>query len=257
MRNANTCALYLAAALFLPCPRSGLAQVPTALDQVSITPPNYKVPHFLEGSRDTLAAAHITLIDLTRIEYHYSPEHITGLTAEQRNTRFDVVARIDPAGVLDPEHDSHANSFMIDALLKNDFRLVVHETDKPFEQLIVPSGKKVGACPPPDSPSTTGSSNPIAGQCITMDEFASQLSNEFHIEVVNGTNLPGTFPIGFYRPLVASNARGIRLTQSLQVALSADLGLMLIHGQNQGKDLVVDHVEFPAIIELTKTATAN
>ena len=95
MRNHAIHALFLAAALLAVCASNTSAQVPTAFDDTSIKPPNYKVPRFLEGSLDTIAAAHITLIDLITIEYPYSPDNILGLTPEQRNTRFDVVAKID------------------------------------------------------------------------------------------------------------------------------------------------------------------
>lgn len=255
MRNRATHALFLAAALLLSI--NTLAQVvPTAYDKTSITPPNYKVPPFLEGSLDTIAAAHITLIDLIRIEYPYSPEHIIGLTPEQRNTRFNVVAKIDPPGVPDPEHNPRAYSFMIDALLKNHFRLVVHETDKPFEQLmVVLNGTKPGPCLPANSPSTT------ASECLTMDQLAARLSSELHVEVNNKTNLPGTFAIGFNLSgfTVTSNSRGglPRLPQGLQTALAASLGLRLVPGQSQNKDLIVDHVEFPTVLELTRTATTE
>ena len=52
MRNPPTHALFLAAP-FCAMAISSPAQVPTAVDKVNITPPNYKVPHFLEGSQDT------------------------------------------------------------------------------------------------------------------------------------------------------------------------------------------------------------
>jgi uncharacterized protein (TIGR03435 family) len=257
MRNHAIHALFVAATLLAPCTGSSAQVVPTALDRVNITPPNYKVPHFLEGDHDTIAAAHITLLDLLTIEYPYSPDHIIGLTPEQRNTRFDVVAKIDPPGVSDPEHDPRAYKFMIDALLKNHFRLVVHETDKPFEQLMVASdATKPGPCPPAGSPST------IVSECLTMDEFAARLSNEVHVDVVNRTNLSGTFAIGFNwlsGLIVPPPAAGRlpRLPQSLRTGLRASLGLMLMPGQNQNKNLVVDHVEFPVILELTRTATAD
>jgi uncharacterized protein (TIGR03435 family) len=150
---------------------------------------------------------------------------------------------------------------MIDALLKNHFHLVVHENDKPFEQLMmIGNATKPAPCPPPSSTST-GTSNHVASECITMDELATQLSNELHIDVVNKTNLPGKFAIGFNwppEPIVPSTARGgfPRLPRGLQTALKTDLGLALIPGVNQNKVLVVDYVELPSILELTKASTA-
>ena len=177
MPNHAANALFLAAAVLLSSSGIAAQVVPTALDKVSITPPNYKVPHFLEGSQDTIAAAHITLIDPITIEYSYPPDKIIGLTPEQRATRFDVVAKIDPPGVPDPAHNPHAYSFMIDALLKNHFRLVVHENDKPFEQLMLTSnGTKPAPCPPRGSESTDNTTDRIASSCVTMDEFALRLS---------------------------------------------------------------------------------
>ena len=44
----------------------------------------------------------------------------------------------------------------------------------------------------------------------------------------------------------------------LPLALNADLGLTLVPGRpSQNKVLVVDHVEFPVILEETRTAAAN
>jgi len=250
MRNHAANALFHAAAFFL-LPNLSAQVVPTALDQVNITPPNYKVPHFLEGSQDTIAAAHITLIDLVTIEYDYSPDKIIGLTPEQRNTRFDVVAKIDPPGVADPVHDPHAYSFMIDALLKNHFRLVVHETDKPFEQLLVSDAAKLPPCAPANS-----SSPAIA--CITLDEFATRLTKELNIRVENMTHLPGTFAIGFHWTGAPIVIRGnlLRPPPGLQPTLNNALGLTLIPGRSQQKLLVIDHVEFPIILNETRTATA-
>ena len=259
MRNHAIHALFLAAALLAVCASNTSAQVPTAFDDTSIKPPNYKVPRFLEGSLDTIAAAHITLIDLITIEYPYSPDNILGLTPEQRNTRFDVVAKIDPPGVPDPEHNPHAYAFMIDALLKNHFRLAVHETDKPFEQLmVILNAAKVPPCPP-DSSSSTSDSNHSAIPCITMDEFAMRLSNELNIRVVNTTNLVGTFAIAFNWGGAPVTVRGnlLRLPPSLQPTLNSALGLTLVPGRGQGKFLIVDHVEFPTILEETRTATNN
>ena len=94
-----------------------------------------------------------------------------------------------------------------------------------------------------------------------MDEFATRLSNELHIRVVNTTNLVGTFAIGFNwaGPTVPPTPRGgiPRLPKGLQTALNVDLGLMLVLERNQGQAqaLVVDYVELPAILEQTKTAT--
>ena len=95
-----------------------------------------------------------------------------------------------------------------------------------------------------------------------MDELAARLSNELHVDVVNKTNLPGTFAIGFNwlsGLTVPPNPRGglPLLSQSLQTALAASLGLRLTPGRNQNRDLVVDHVEFPVILEETKASTQN
>lgn len=259
MRNHAIHALFLAAALLLLSSRASAQVVPTALDQVNITPPNYKVPRFLETSLDTLAAAHVTLIDLITLKYPYSPDHIIGLTPEQRTTRFDVVAKIDPPGVADPAHNPHAFQFLIDALLKNHFRLVVHESDKPFEQLLISNPAKLPPCPAAASPSTSDSSHPTI-PCITMDEFATRLSTELNVRVENRTNLSATFAIGFNwsGPPVVIRGKLLRLPPSLEPALNTGLGLTLVPGQpGQNKNLVVDHVELPSIIQLTRSATSN
>lgn len=258
MRTQSARALFLAAIPLALCVTGISAQVATAYDYTSIKPPNPKVPRFLEGSLDTLAAAHITLIDLITIKYQYSPDKIVGLTPEQRTTRFDVVSKIDPPGVADPVHDPHAYSFMIDALLKNHFRLVVHQTDKPSAQLVLSSNPpKLPACPPDNSSSTTGDHPAIP--CITLDEFATRLSNELHIQVLNLINLPGTFAIGFHwaGPPIAVRGNLPRLPPALLLALNTGFGLTLLPAPANGKVLVVDHAELPTILEETRAATDN
>jgi uncharacterized protein (TIGR03435 family) len=263
MRNQPAYALLLATALLLPS--LAAAQVPTAVDEFHISPPNTEVLRLVEDNRDAIAAAHITLLDLIRLQYpQYAPDHIIGLTPQQRSTRFNIVAKIDPPGVRDPEHDPHARIFMIDALLKNHFHLVVHETDKPYEQLIaVANGTKPAPCPPSESYSTTLNSAPAPTGCITMDEFATRLSNPLHIQVINATDLTGTFALAFnwsLLGLVPHPSRGHLpfLPPALLTSLQTNLGLTLVPvPANRSKTLVVDHAELPTILEQTGAATAE
>lgn len=258
MRQLDANALFLAAALLLSCSISAQV-VPTALDTTSITPPNYKVPRLLEGSNDTIAAAHITLLDLITIEFPSSSNYVYGLTEEQRTARFDVVARIDPPGVSSPEHDPHAYKFMIHALLRNHFNLVAHESmeDVTFEQLMVtPNGAKPAPCLPRRA---RIASNHPTSECTTTSGLAARLSHELQIEVDDRANLPGAFALDLNwpsEPVPFPKTPGAvpQLPQSLQTALIR-LGLTLVPSKKPEKVLLIDSVGFPAILEATKAST--
>lgn len=252
--------LLLTAALLAPCAVSSSAQgVPTAYDYTNITPPNQKVSRLLENSNDTIAAAHITLLDLITLEYPYRPEDIFGLTEDQRTTRFDVAAKIDPPGVPNPEHAPLAYKFTIHALLRNHFLFVAHEAqeDVTFEQLmVIPNGPKPGPCL---SRRARLAGNHPASICTSTSALAARLSHDLHIEVDDKANLPAAFamdPNWSSDPVAFRKTPGAQpqLPQGLETALQT-VGLTLVPSHKREKVLIVDSVGFPAIIYETKAAT--
>lgn len=251
MRNHAAHALFFATALLLPYTDSILAQVPTALDNTKITPANQNVGKLLELSNDTIAGAQVTLLDLLKIEYQL-PIH--GLTHEQETTRFDVTARIDPPGIADPVHNPRARTFLIDALLKNHFQLKAHEAmvDVTTEQLIVsPGGIKLtpapaavpARCPCPRSPRP----NRARDGTISMSGLARRLADQFHIEVVDRTNVQGNF-ITDLNWLPKLDATPQSVEQVLRPALETHLGLTLLPIRRQEKAIIIDNIELPASV---------
>lgn len=259
MRNHAIHALIFAAALLLIPGIS--AQIPTAVEKVNITPPNYKVPQLLEVSNDTLAATQVTLIDLIRVEYDYPPDRIFGLTQDQRDTRFDVAAKIDPPGVANPEHDPHARKFLIHALLRNCFSLVAHEAqvDVTFEQLIaIPNATKPIPCLPRRHRSTDAGNHPTT-ECMTTSSVAARLSHTLHVEVDDRANLPTAFAMDLNWssdpiPFPKNPGDQPQLPHGLETALQ-NVGLTLIPSRKREPVLIIDSAGFPAIIEATKASS--
>lgn len=230
-------ALLLLAVAILTLPVGIHAQVPTAYDYTRVTPPNRNVGKLLELSNDTIAAAQITVLDLLTIEFpRYTTDYIRGLTDEQRTARFDVVSKIDPPGVTDAVHDRNASRFLIDALLKNHFRLAAHEAleDETTEDLLaIPNRPRPTPCPRHSSQG-----------CISMQILASRLSDELHTKVVNKTDLGGTYVVAFnWSP--QDGASREPLDQLISTSLAKQIGVWLSPSRRRVNVVIVDHIEIP------------
>ena len=253
MRNHAVHALCFTAALLTSCARNISAQVPTAFDNTRITPANEKVGKLLEVSNDTIAAAQITLLDLLKVEH---PGRIVGLTDQQENTRFDVTARIDPPGVADPVHNRNAQTFLVDALLRNHFAMKAHEgmVDITTERLVVAPGgikfspapaRATAACACPTTPRIRG--HHLDNGHLYMSGLAHELSDQFHIGVEDSTNLQGAFGINLDW-LTTLNITPQTAEQVLSKALQTHLGLTFIPTHRQEKAFIVDYIEIPASV---------
>lgn len=262
MRNHAIHALFLTAALAL-CSVWASAQVATAVDTIHVMPANVNVPKLLQRNRDTIAAASVTLLDLLELKYG---REIRGLTQEQQTTRFDITGKIDPPGVSDPEHNPHAQDFLLDALLKNHFHLKAHDAleDVTFKWLsVIPTGTKFTQSPPgcPTSRDIDTSSH-IASQDMSMFSLTKQLSKDLHTEIKDTTNLRGSYvinldwsPEGVVSHLPPSTtaqfASHLSLMSSedlLQFALQTQLGLMLVTAHSQKRVTIIDYIELPASV---------
>lgn len=264
MRNHAGHALLLATALLAFCAGTA-AQVPTAFDNTRITPANPNVGKLLELSNDTIAAANIALLDLLRLKAY---EPIRGLRQDQLKIRFDITGRIDPPNVPNPEHDPHASQFLLDALLKNHFRLAAHEAQEPDnvqELVVAPVGIKFHPstttpdCACSGSHSVVITENHLTSSHISMSGLAARLSHELHLQIQNNTNLQGTwvidlkwspeavapaFPPGVLAPLPSPSAQPPE--DFLRKALESQLGLTLQPSKRLQRVLVIDNIELPA-----------
>jgi uncharacterized protein (TIGR03435 family) len=273
MRNHVAHALFLTTVLLAPCANSTCAQVPTAYDYTRITPANPRVGKLLELDNDTIAAAQITLLDLLNVEFRYP---IRGLTPEQLATRFDVVSKIDPPGISSPEHNPHAQTFVIDALLKNHFQLKAHQAveEVTFQELRSnpASGIKFTFSQAPCAgTSEIDTSNHIASQRMSMSRLATLLSKQLHAYVRDQTDLPGRYVIdlnwsqeavALHLPPQAAPQLSVRLPsmssqELLQLALSSQLGVYLSPGHETKTVVIIDYIELPAnVIWLPPNADA-
>jgi len=155
---------------------------------------------FLSGGRYELHAA--TLVDLIKTAYGVESESVFGGPSWLDADRFEVLAKAAPRST---EADRRV---MLQALLADRFKLVVHKDNKPLDVFALRAGKKVQLkeaagtgemeCKPPDS-AGKGPQPYIVLECrnMSMADFATQ----FH-QMANGyvthpmvdlTELKGTY----------------------------------------------------------------
>jgi uncharacterized protein (TIGR03435 family) len=130
---------------------------------------------FIRGGRYELHNA--TIVDLTRIAYGVDSEKVVGGPSWLDTDKFDVIAK----GPADTTPDSLR--LMLQALLADRFKLVVHHATKPFPEYALTAGKHpqlkeaTGGESTCQSPPVPGAATISTVSChnITMAEFASRL----------------------------------------------------------------------------------
>jgi uncharacterized protein (TIGR03435 family) len=198
-----------------------------------------------------------TLVDLVSTAYGVESDAVIGGPAWLEKDRFEIVAKVSP-------HASDADRLtMLQALLADRFKLVIHKDQKTSDVYTLTAGKKVqikasdgvgsGTCQNPDPNGPPPQGPPlIVLNCkhMTMDEFAVQ----FHQmaggyvthPMVNLTGLPGAFdftirwtPRGALRPPSDNDPNpGI----SFFDAVENQLGLKLVADKRPMPVIVVDSV---------------
>jgi uncharacterized protein (TIGR03435 family) len=136
MRRRFVLAGFIAVAAFAqsPAPRFEIADV--HVSAVSSSPANqFMRGGFYRGGRYEVRNA--SMVDLIRTAYGVDPDKVTGGPAWLGKDRFDVIAKA-PA-------DSTAESLklMLQALLADRFKLIVHNDTKPLPAYALTVGKKV------------------------------------------------------------------------------------------------------------------
>lgn len=220
-----------------------------------------------------------------------SNSRITGIPKSMDKVNWDIIAKASTMSPLNapapingqvaqPQVDFDSMRIMLQALLKDRFKLAIHEETRPLAGYALvavkpklkpadPSnrpGCKEGPGPDGKDPRTT---NPAASRLVTclnmnMADFAAQIAvraNGYFMDlpggVVDATNLEGNYDItlnfsmagmangggrgvGGAAPGEASDPGG---GITLQEAVEKQLGLKLEPQKNPGMVLVVDHVE--------------
>jgi uncharacterized protein (TIGR03435 family) len=210
-----------------------------------------------------------TMLDLIKTAYGVDAETVFGGPSWLEWDRFDVVAKA-------PANTSPANvRLMLQALLADRFKLVVHKDTKPIQGFVLSMGKgkhklkeadgsgEHGCEPQPLGPPTSASSLPpwvISCRGVTMEEFAPLLrsfaGDYLTGPVLDSTGLKGAWDFDLkLTPKVAlsfAGADGITLFE----AVDKQLGLKLEPGKVPMPVLVVDNANEKPTPNLPEVKTA-
>jgi len=205
----------------------------------------------LRGGRYDLRRA--TMVDLIRIAYDVDPDTVLGGRSWLETDRFDVVAKVPPQ--TSPE----AIKLMLQALLADRFKLVLHKDTKPMPAFVLTLGKGKPKLKEADGSGNTGCQpqlqKPEPGtipyamvSChnMTMQAFARMLrlmANGYLTQpVVDSTELKGTWDFDIKwtgrGQLGQAGADGI----SIFDAVDKQLGLKLEAQKIPSPVLIVDSV---------------
>jgi len=286
----------------LPGVSAKMPAPPTEFEVADIKPSDPNPPQgpfgggcfFCPGGRVNMTR--ITMADLISTAWNLngpgSNNRITGIPKSMEKANWDIIAKAStmsplnaPASIngqpVQPQVDFASMQVMLQALLKDRFKLVLHEETRPLAGYALVavkpklkaadptnrSGCKEGPGPDGKDPRTT---NPAAGRlftCLnmTLAEFAAEIPNraggyfgDFPGGVVDATKIEGKydFSVNFSAigVLLGGGGRGGGAAApgeasdpggaiSLQEAIEKQLGLKLEPQKNPGMVLVVDHVE--------------
>jgi uncharacterized protein (TIGR03435 family) len=184
---------------------------------------------FRNGS---LTLTNVSLAECLQFAYGVvSQDQITGPDwIKARDTRFDIVAK------AAPETDLEQARQMLQTLLADRLKLVVHHDPRPFSFLaLVPAkgGPKLVAAPETPNPSgNTSFPGRIAGDRMPMQVLASLLSRFEQQLVVDQTGLTGRYQVKLEW-----------MSDGLATALQEQLGLRLESRKGPLDVIVVDSVE--------------
>jgi uncharacterized protein (TIGR03435 family) len=234
------------------------APTPSTFEVADVHPsPTGTIPFMQEGVMGSRYEIHgATMVDLISTAYDVDSEAVLGGPAWLDKTRFEIIAKV---SARVPQSDRRV---MLQGLLAERFKLVIHKEDRTRDVFALTASKKVqlkpsegvgaGQCdqPPPDG---KGPAPYIVLNCkhMTMDEFATQ----FHQmaggyvthPMVNLTGLTGAFDFtikwtarGQLRP--QSNENDPNPGISFFDAVDKQLGLKLAADKRPVPSIVVDSV---------------
>jgi uncharacterized protein (TIGR03435 family) len=183
--------------------------------------------------------------------------NIDNLPDWARQENYDIDARIsdaDRAAWNDPKNQPAMLQQMLQAMLADRFKLLVHRTtkEKPVEELVIAKDGPKLTETKPNEPLPAGQVLPDGGVVVpgpdgprlynfTMGTLASALSENNGLPVVDKTGLTGRYNIALPRPAAdyANDPEGQRLD------LIKSIGLKLEPAKQQVEFLVIDHIERP------------
>jgi len=258
-------------------------------DVVSVKPSNPNIPGgfmTIPGPAvvtDTFSVKNLTPIMLIRSAYGIpmgaADNRIAGAPGWISSEKFDVEAKIagdvvEELKKLSPQERTLAQQQMLQAILADRFKLVIHRENKdmPLYTLVVAKGgSKLKESKPQDSAQVPtsgrggrgrglglmGDGGPIVAQVVAVPDLARLLSTILGRPVLDKTGLAGKYdftlqwapdeaeslntPGGAPSPVSADTNR-----PSLFTALQEQLGLKLESGKGPIEVIVIDHIERPS-----------
>jgi uncharacterized protein (TIGR03435 family) len=198
-------------------------------------------------TRGRLTAINVTVKRCIMGAYGVGPNQIFGGPDWLDSDRFEITAKADqPVG-------DHILMTMLQTLLAERFRLVLHREAKPIEVYILDVAKNGPKLEKGDGlgSKTNNGRGDIVATNATMDRFAEILSRQTDRPVVNETGLEGVFNLKLqWTPESATPAKqpdGAAIDgPSLFTAIQEQLGLQLRARKVPVEVLVIDHLEKPS-----------
>ena len=178
--------------------------------------------------------------------YAVGPNQISGGPDWLDSDRFEITAKGEQSV------GDHDLMVMLQTLLAERFKLVLHREAKPIEAYVLDVGKngpKLESGNGGDSKTNNGSGD-ISAINATMDRFAEILSRQTDLPVINHTGLDGVFNVRLH--WIPENAKLTAAPDSISTegpsiftAVQEQLGLRLRAGKVSVNVLVIDHAERP------------
>jgi uncharacterized protein (TIGR03435 family) len=227
-----------------------LAVAPPSEFSVSTVKLDNRASNFSSGmdtEHGMLRAGNVTLKRCIMGSYGVGPEQVVGEPDWVDTVPFDIVAKADQ-----PVEDDAVMNAMLQRLLADRFKLVLHRETRSLEAYVLEVDKK-GAklAVAMGGESSTNTSTNQAGVTISahntgMELLAEDLARAVDLPVVDQTGLKGIYNFTLHWTpddlRTANNADSI----SIFTAIEEQLGLRLHATKAPVQVLVIDHVEKPS-----------
>jgi len=220
---------------------------------------------------DGFSATNITIRDLLNVAYGVMPYQISGGPGWVESEKYDVEAKMSETimkklSQMQPNDRWHAQQLMLQELLADRLRLIVHRETKEFpvySLVVAKNGPKLQASKPADSSANGGNGHKggkepgmLAGIEDGMNKasFSNQpvsylvpwLSLQLRSPVVDKTGLTGTYDFTLKFGPITQPAASDSNVPTLLDAIQDQLGLKLVFGKGPLEVIVIDHIERPS-----------
>ena len=196
-----------------------------------------------------LDAVNVTLKRCIMGAYGIGPHELSGGPDWINSERFMIAAKAEQ-----PIDDDGALMVMLQNLLVERFKLVIHRETRTMQAFVLEVGKngpkleKAEGGPAETNTSNGKGSVSIEARNTDLPAFAQRLAREMELPVVNQTGLPGIY--NFKLRWTPENSKalidGTAEWPSIFTAIQEQLGLRLHSQKAPVEVLVIDHVEKPS-----------